>query len=55
MLDAGGFTSGLKNVGSQSDLITMMNAMGYHAAGLSSRGLAPGSDNLAQLAKSRRL
>src|ERR1700740_296732 len=49
VLDAGGFMTGSKNLAVQQKMIALMNAAGYHAAGLSSRELAVGHDNLAAL------
>ena len=49
VFDAGGFMTGSKNPAAQKKLIALMNAAGYHAAGLSSRELAMGQDNLAAL------
>lgn len=54
LFDAGGFMGDSRNAEGQTKLIGLMNAMGYQAAGVSSRELTGGPDNFAALAKAMR-
>src|ERR1700743_3740231 len=50
MLNAGGFLNGSKSSMAQSGVISLMNAAGYHAAGITNKELAGGHEKFAELA-----